>query len=113
MFANLINQEFHVEKPNEVWCTDFTYMPRPNGTMRYNCSILDLYDRSIVATLNVPNIATELVVTTLQMALDMHTPSKGIILHSDQGSQFTAKAFNDFCGKKLRTAKHEPCRVFL
>ena len=101
VFANLVNREFHAEKPNEVWCTDFTYMPRPNGTMRYNCSILDLHDRSIVATLNGPNITTELAIATLQKALDMHKPGKGIILHSDQGSQFTAKAFNDFCKKNF------------
>ena len=54
VFAILVNREFHAEKPNKVWCTDFTYMPRPNGTMRYNCSILDLLWSSLFVTLR-PN----------------------------------------------------------
>ena len=46
VFENKLNQEFTAEKPNEKWCTDFTYLFLKNGEVRYNCSILDLYDRS-------------------------------------------------------------------
>ena len=99
VFANLVNQGFHVNKPNTVWCTDFTYMPRPNGNMRYNCTIMDLYDRSVVATLNGSNITSALAIETLKKALRQHKPGKGIILHSDQGSQYTSKEFNDYCTK--------------
>ena len=99
VFPNLVNREFNVTEPNKVWCTDFTYMPRPNGSMRYNCSIIDLFDRSAVATLNGSNITAELAIATLQKALDVHKPGKGIILHSDQGSQYTSKEFNEFCEK--------------
>ena len=48
VFANKLNQEFTAEKPNQKWCTDFTYLFLKNGEVRYNCSILDLYDRSII-----------------------------------------------------------------
>lgn len=85
------------------------YMPRPDGAMRYNCSILDYHDRSIVATLNGSNITIELAIATLHKALDMHKSGRGIILHSDQGGWFTAKAFNDFCEKNFVQAKHKPC----
>lgn len=67
--------------------------------MRYNCTIIDLYDRSAVATLNGNHITAELAIKTLTIALKRYKPSKGIILHSDQGSQFTPKEFNDFCKK--------------
>ena len=59
-FVNNLNREFHAEKPNEKWCTDFTYIRLSNGKMRYNCSILDLYDRSIVASVNGESINTKL-----------------------------------------------------
>ena len=49
--------------------------------MRYNCSILDLYDRSIVATLNSDYINTELAKATLEKALMEEKPEKGLILH--------------------------------
>jgi len=48
--------------------------------MRYN---IDLYDRSVVATLNSDYINTELVKTTLEKALTAESPTEGLILHSD------------------------------
>ena len=65
--------------------------------MRYNCSILDLYDRSIVATLNSDYINTELAKATLEKALMEEKPEKGLILHSDQGCQFTSWGFINCC----------------
>ena len=35
---------------NQIWCTDFTYVYLSNGSVRYNCTIIDLYDRSVVAS---------------------------------------------------------------
>ena len=60
IFASLLKQNFRAETKNRVWCTDFTYIRLANGKMRYNCSILDLYDRSIVASVNGTYINTEL-----------------------------------------------------
>lgn len=99
IFPNLLNQNFDVEKPNAVWCTDFTYLPTKDGSMRYNCSIIDLYDRSAIATLDGNHITAELGIETLKIAIKRHKPPKGLILHSDQGSQYTSKVFNDFCQK--------------
>ena len=50
---------------------------------RYNCSILDLYDRSVIATLNSDYINTELAKAALEKALMTEKPAKGLILHSD------------------------------
>lgn len=99
VFPNILNQNFTVEKPNCIWVTDFTYLPLANGCMQYNCTIIDLYDRSAVATLNSTTMTAELAIQTLMMAIKRHKPGNGLILHSDQGSQFTSKDFTDFCKK--------------
>lgn len=58
---------------------------------------LSKYTLPAIATLNGSNINAELAIAALQKALDVHKPGKGIILHSDQGSQYTSKEFNEFC----------------
>lgn len=50
IFPNLLQRNFTAEKPNRVWCTDFTYLSLANGMLRYNCTIIDLFDRSVVAS---------------------------------------------------------------
>ncbi len=45
IFENRLHQEFHADRANRKWCTDFTYLFLKNGEVRYNCSIVDLYDR--------------------------------------------------------------------
>ena len=99
-FPNLINRNFTASKPNQKWCTDFTYLKLTNGSKRYNCSILDLHDRSIVATLNSKEITAEFAIDTLKIALDKNPNNKNLILHSDQGSQFTSKEFTSFCSER-------------
>ncbi len=103
IFDNLLNRAFSPRKPNQVWCTDFTYLTLRNGQKRYNCTILDLYDRSVVATLNSKWIDSDLAITTLQMALSTNKISKNLILHSDQGSQYASRSFIDFCVKNSIT----------
>lgn len=96
-FDNLLKQDFDSTRPNEKWCTDFTYLYLSDGAKRYNCSILDLYDKSVVATLNSIHIDTALAIDTLKLALSRNKVSDSLILHSDQGSQYTSRAFTEFC----------------
>ena len=49
--GNRLKQDFHADRPNQKWCTDFTYLFLKNGDVRYNCTIIDLYDRSVVASI--------------------------------------------------------------
>ena len=66
--------------------------------MRYNCTIIDLHDRSVVASITDRHITSELAIRTLEKALESQCPAKdSLILHSDQGSQYTSKAFIEFC----------------
>ena len=99
VFPNLLQQKFTVQKPNKIWCTDFTYLPLTDGSMRYNCTIIDLFDRSVIASVTGKNITSQLAAETLGIALNSQPrlAVKGIILHSDQGSQFTSKEFTEFC----------------
>lgn len=75
------------------WCTDFTYLYLSDGTKCYKCSIINLYDKSIVATFNGKRIDAALAIDTLKTALQKNKTGKGLILHSDQGSHFTSRDF--------------------
>ena len=96
IFNNFLKQNFNVDYKNKVRCTDFTYMRQSNGRFRYNCSIIDLFDRSAVASLNSDYINTDLAINTLKTALKKENYPK-VILHSDQGVQFTSWEIVNFC----------------
>ena len=59
---------------------------------------MDLHDRSIVASMTDKQITSDLAIRTLKKALESQQTIKGnLILHSDQGSQYTSKEFTEFC----------------
>ena len=64
--------------------------------MLYNCTIIDLFDRSVVASVTDRSITAQLAITALQTALNGRSGA-GILLHSDQGSQFASKNFTAYC----------------
>lgn len=98
IFPNQLEQDFSAPEKNRKWCTDFTYLPLKNGEMHYNCSIIDLHDRSIVASITDCSMTGHLAIRTLEKALDSQPAVSGeLLLHSDQGTQFTSKAFIEFC----------------
>ena len=75
-------------------------MTLTNGIRRYNCSIIDLYDRSVVASENSSFITSSLAARTLEKALSSSKAiSQNLILHSYQGSQFTFAKFVQHCRK--------------
>ena len=85
VFRNLIEQDFSCEEINTKWCTDFTYLFLADGSKRYNCSIIDLHDRSVIASITDSSITADLAKRTLQKAIESQPTIKGVlILHSDQ-----------------------------
>lgn len=101
VFENKFQQNFDADSKNRKWCTDFTYLFLKDGQVRYNCTIIDLYDRSVVASLTDRKITSELAIKTLQKALETQSVKSGeVTLHSDQGVQYTSKAFTEFCEEK-------------
>ena len=102
IFENLLKQDFYAEEPNKIWCTDFTYLKLTDGSFRYNCSILDLYDRSIVSSITAKEMTSDLAIKTLEKALRKVIKIRNkIILHSDQGSQYSSKKFVEYCEKNM------------
>ena len=99
VFENKLNQDFTADAVNQKWCTDFTYLFLTDGSKRYNCSIIDLHDRSLIASITDRHITADLAKRTLQKAIDSQ-PGMDVgklILHSDQGSQYTSKEFTQYC----------------
>jgi transposase InsO family protein len=104
LFPNLLDQDFSAKSKNSKWCTDFTYLFLTDGSKRYNCAIIDLYDRSVVASMNGKEITSNLAIRTVKKALNSQPAIKQqLILHSDQGSQFSSKEFVSFCKSKKIT----------
>ncbi len=98
VFENRLKQNFTADAVSQKWCTDFTYLFLKNHDVRYNCSIIDLHDRSIIASITERNITSDLAIRTLKKALDSQPAIHGtLILHSDQGAQYTSRAFVEFC----------------
>ena len=99
VFENKLNRDFTAKKRNQKWCTDFTYIQLKNGSMRYNCAIIDLCDRSVAASVYGRSITSELAIKAVEKAIKLNPRVKldGVMLHSDQGSQFTSKSFTEYC----------------
>ena len=61
-------------------------MRQANGRFRYNCTIIDLYDRAAITSVNEDYMNTELAIKILNEALIKEKRPKNLILHSDQGT---------------------------
>lgn len=82
-----------VERPNQVWGMDITYVPVGNGHM-YLVAIIDLYSRFIVGWSLSNTMTSQWCKECLETAIIMH--GKPEILNTDQGSQFTSPLFTEF-----------------
>ena len=86
---NVLNREFSAEKPNQKWVSDITYIPTDEGWL-YLAGILDLYSRKIVGWATSDLIDATLVEKALRMALYQRGPGRGLLHHSDRGSQYAS-----------------------
>lgn len=66
VFENKLKQDFTADAVNQKWCTDFTYLFLADHEVRYNCTIIDLYDRSVAASITDRSITSDLAIRTLQ-----------------------------------------------
>ena len=92
---DLVDRNFTAERPNLLWVADITYIPTWAGFL-YLAVVLDACSRRIVGWSMATTLATPLVLDALNMALAMRRP-KGVIHHSDQGSQYAAIEFGHRC----------------
>lgn len=93
-YENLLNRQFTQKQPNRFWVTDITYIPA-STRMLYMCTVLDLYGRAVLAWRIGNDMTSSLVIDTIREALKREKVTGGLTLHSDQGSQYTSKAYFD------------------
>lgn len=93
---NLLNRKFNTDAPNKIWTTDITYLIL-NGKRAYLSTILDLYDRKVVAYKISTRNDLNIVIDTLNEAIKIRKDVKGLILHSDQGFQYTSFQYKKVC----------------
>ena len=84
--ANLLDQNFVADQPNQVWLADITYIPTSEGWL-YLAVILDLFTRKVVGWAMRDHMRAELTIAALTMAIQRQRPGAGLIHHSDRGSQ--------------------------
>ena len=89
---NLLNQNFNPTAPNQVWAGDVTYLKTGEGWM-YLAIVMDLYSRRIVGWHIDKRMTTDLVSRAMIKAYNHRQPPKGLVFHSDRGSQYTSKQY--------------------
>jgi putative transposase len=92
-YENLLNRDFQATRPNQKWVTDITYVATQQG-WAYLSTIKDLYDGFIVAYQMSSSNSVALVTHTLRLAKQKEMVTDGLILHSDQGHQYTSQAYH-------------------
>jgi len=103
VWPNILERNFSVDRPNAVWVSDITYIWTFEGWL-YLAAVLDLFSRGVVGLAMDKTIADTLVMQAMRQAILRRNPGKGLILHSDRGSQYAGNDFkallaqNEFVG---------------
>jgi len=92
---NHLKQNFEVKSPDQVWVTDITYIRTYEGWL-YLTVVIDLYARRVVGWSMQSRMHMDLVLSALLMAVWRRKPTSKVIVHSDQGSQFTSHEWQSF-----------------
>jgi putative transposase len=99
---DLVERRFSADAPDRLWVADITYIPTWAGFL-YLAVVLDAFSRRIVGWSMAESLKTELVLEALNMAIGQRRP-RGVVHHSDQGTQYTSIAF----GLRCKEAKVQP-----
>lgn len=89
---NLLQQDFRAERPNQKWVSDITYVATDEGWL-YVAAVLDLYSRLIVGWAMSDRMSATLTCDALRMALFRRHRPRGVIVHSDRGSQYCSREY--------------------
>ena len=94
--ANLLDRKFDVDEPDKVWAGDITYIDTDEGWM-YLAVVIDLFSRQVVGWSMRNDMSREIAIDALRMAwFKRHPrPDRGLIFHSDRGSQYASRDFRD------------------
>jgi putative transposase len=89
---NILGQQFSPPAANITWAADITYIRTGEGWL-YLATVIDLYSRRIIGWSMGTSLKTNLVADALTMAITKRKPPKGVIHHSDRGSQYCSDAY--------------------
>ncbi|MCB9682663.1 MAG: IS3 family transposase [Alphaproteobacteria bacterium] len=92
---DLVDRNFAASSPDQLWVADITYVPTWSGFI-FLAVVVDAFSRKVVGWAMASHMRTSLVLDALDMALGQRQP-KGVVHHSDQGSQYTSVAFGLRC----------------
>jgi putative transposase len=92
---NLLDRQFNPDRPNRAWVTDITMIRTYEGWL-YLAVVLDLFSRQVVGWSMQPRMQADLVLKALVMAVWKRKPEPGLLVHSDQGSQYTGHEWQKF-----------------
>ena len=95
--SDLVDRKFTRAAPNRLWVADITYVPAGEGFL-YLAVVVDAFSRRVIGWSMAGHLKTKLVVDALEMAIRQRHP-KGVIHHSDHGSQYTSVEFGRRCRK--------------
>ncbi len=100
---NLLDRQFHAAAPNEKWVSDITFIETRQGWL-YLAIVLDLYSRAIVGWSMRHRLTADIVRDALSMAVQHRSGTRGALVHSDQGSQYTAAGYREDLSRYGMTA---------
>lgn len=92
---NLLERQFDVVEPNKAWVTDITYIRTYEGWL-YLAVVIDLFSRQVIGWAMKPRMTTDLAIDALMMAVWRRQPKQEVMIHSDQGSQYTSMEWRSF-----------------
>lgn len=92
---NRLDRQFTVPEPNTAWVADITYFSTAEGWL-YLATVLDLFSRRVVGWSMSRSIDAALVLNALRMAVDGRRPRRGLIVHTDRGSQYACNEYRAY-----------------
>lgn len=92
---NSLNRDFTATQPNKVWVTDITYVRTHEGWL-YLAVVIDLFSRQVVGWSMNSRIEADLALNALLMAVWRRKPRSQVLVHSNQGSQYTSTDWQKF-----------------
>ena len=95
---NLLGQNFEASAPNQKWAGDITYLMTSEGWL-YLAVVIDLYSRSVIGWSMSNRMTAKLTCDALKMALLKRGSPKGVIFHSDRGSQYCSQVYRELLDK--------------
>jgi transposase InsO family protein len=95
---NLLEQNFEADVPDQKWVSDITYIWTEEGWL-YLAVVLELFSRRVVGWAMAERMTAVLVCDALKMALWRRKLPKGVIIHSDRGSQYCSAIYQKLLGK--------------